>query len=198
MAPNSKSRAWKASTFRRRVAGRVIDYIVGKVGLIARRSPVLWTAGALLLVNSAMSFAKRPVHIPSQTHYSTSVLFYSYPVAASPAYTLFRHVRRYVVQNAMQWSAVAYGPPNINNIVQGKQRFRYGNAPGNPYLAPLDGAQAAHSPLPPFGFGLPSDPQSVPPTAASGDDDWSFRANPLLNLNHAHERGATFSIRHDF
>lgn len=176
----------------------MIDYIVGKVGLIARRSPVLWTAGALLLVNSAMSFARRPVHIPSQTHYSTSVLFYSYPVAASPAYTLFRHVRRYVVQNAMQWSAVAYGPPNINNIVQGKQRFRYGNAPGNPYLAPLDGAQAAHSPLPPFGFGLPSDPQGVPPTAASGDDDWSFRANPLLNLNHAHERGATFSIRHDF
>jgi hypothetical protein len=98
----------------------------------------------------------------------------------------------------MQWSAVAYGPPDSNNIVQGKQRFRYGNAPGNPYLAPLNGAQAAHSPLPPFGFGLPSDPQSVPPTAASGDDDWSFRANPLLNLNHAHERGATFSIRHDF
>ncbi|MGY6164004.1 hypothetical protein [Paraburkholderia strydomiana] len=176
----------------------MIDYIVGKVGLIARRSPVLWIAGALLLANSAMSFAKRPVYIPSQTHYSTSVLFYSYPAAASPAYRPFRHVRRYVVRNAMQWSAVAYGPPDINNIAQDKQRFHYGNAPGNPYLAPPDGAQAAHSPSPPVGFGLPSDPQSVPPTAASDDDDWSFRANPLLNLNHAHERGATFSIRHDF
>jgi hypothetical protein len=180
------------------MVGRVIDYIVGKVGLIARRNPAVWIAGALLLVNSAMSFAKRPVHIQSRTNYSTSVLFYSYPVAASPAYAPFRHVRRYVVQNAMQWSAVAYGLPDSNNIVQGRQRFHYGNAPGNPYLATLDGAQATHSPLPAFGLGLPSDPQSVPPTAAGVDDDWSFRANPLLNLNHAHERGATFSIRHDF
>ncbi|WP_346778420.1 hypothetical protein [Paraburkholderia sp. Tr-20389] len=176
----------------------MIDYIVGRIGLIARRNPVLWIVGALLLLNGAMSFAKRPVHALPKRHYSTSVLFYSYPVAASPAYTPFRHVRRYVVQNAMQWSAVAYGLPDSNNIAQGKHRFRYGHAPGDPYLAPLDGAQAGRSPLPAYGFGLPSDPQGVPSTAASDDDDWSFRANPLLNLNHAHERGATFSIRHDF
>ncbi|MEM5370254.1 hypothetical protein V4C53_30025 [Paraburkholderia azotifigens] len=95
-------------------------------------------------------------------------------------------------------SAAAYGLPEYENIAQGKQRFRHGHAPGNPYLAPLDGVQAAQSPaLPAYGFGIPSDAQSIPPTAAS-DDDWSFRANPLLNLNHAHERGATFSIRHDF
>ncbi|MEP9326824.1 hypothetical protein PPMP20_27390 [Paraburkholderia phymatum] len=177
----------------------MIDYIAGRIGLIARRNPVLWVAGALLLLHGAMSFARRPFHAPAQRHDSALILFYSYPVAASPAYAPFHHVRRYAVQTTMQWSAVAYGLPDSHNIAQGRQRFRHGSAPGNPYLAPLEGAQAAQSSaLPSYGFGLPSDAQSVPPTAASNNDDWSFRANPLLNLNHAHERGATFSIRHDF
>jgi hypothetical protein len=175
----------------------VIDDIIGRIMFIARRSPVHWIAGALLLLASGMSFANDHVHAQAQRH-TPFVLFYSYPVAGSSAYMPLRHIHRYVIRNALQMSAFAYGLPGGDSIAQGKQRFRYGHAPGNPYLAPLDGAQATQRPaLPAYGFGLPADAQSVPPTAAS-DDDWSFRANPLLNLNHAHERGATFSIRHDF
>ena len=162
-----------------------------------RHNPVQWIAGALLFLACGVSFANDHLHITPERH-SPFILFYSYPVMTAVAYAPQRHVHRYVVKNTSQSGNPAYAGADNANIPPGKHRFRVAHAPGNPYLAPLDGVQAGQqSALPLYGFGLPTDPQSVPPVAAS-DDDWSFRANPLLNLNHAHERGATFSIRHDF
>jgi hypothetical protein len=162
---------------------------------VTRRNPACWIAGALLIVMSGSSFANDRVHLTSERH-SPFILFYSYPVIAASPYAPQRHVHRYVMKNSMQWVNSAYSLPDNGGIASGKQRFRVGHAPGNPYLAPLDSVQAGQQLGLPYGFGLPSDPQNPPPTAAS--DDWSFRADPLVNLNHAHERGATFSIRHDF
>lgn len=175
----------------------MIRFDVGWITHKTRRNPVKWIAGVLLLLSAGMSFANDHLHIAPERH-SPFVLFYSYPVITTVAYAPQRHVHRYVVKNTSQLGNSAYAGADNDRITPGKQRYRVGHAPGNPYLAPLEGVQVGQAPaLPAYGFGLPSDPQSVPPVAAS-DDDWSFRANPLLNLNHAHERGATFSIRHDF
>ncbi|AMV46016.1 hypothetical protein [Paraburkholderia caribensis] len=173
----------------------MISFVADSIRLVMRRNPARWIAGALLLLTGASSFANDRIHVTSERH-SPFVLFYSYPVIASSPYAPQRHVHRYVMKNSMQWANSAYGLPDNGGIAPGKQRFRVGHTPGNPYLAPLDSVQTGQPPGLPYGFGLPSDAQSIPPAAAS--DDWSFRADPLLNLNHAHERGATFSIRHDF
>ncbi len=179
------------------MAGSVISSVFGWIMSVTHRNPARWIAGALLLLISGTSFANDRVHVTSERD-SPFILFYSYPVIASSPYAPQRHVHRYVMKSSMQLANSAYGLPDNRGIAPGKQRFRVGRAPGNPYLAPLDSLQAGQPPnLPVYGFGVPADPQNVPPTAAS-DDDWSFRANPLLNLNHSHERGATFSIRHDF
>ncbi|WP_109481109.1 hypothetical protein [Paraburkholderia sp. C35] len=175
------------------MTGSIVDWIT----LLTRRKPLMWIAGAILLLASTASFANDHLHVTSEKN-SPFILFYSYPIGTPSTYAPQRRVHRFVVKDPGAISNAAFNPSENENIAHGKRKFRVGNAPGNPYLAPLDGVQSSQSPtLPLYGFGLPSDPQGLPPTAAS-DDDWSFRANPLYNMNHAHERGATFSIRHDF
>ncbi|WP_321801117.1 hypothetical protein [Caballeronia sp. J97] len=53
-------------------------------------------------------------------------------------------------------------------------------------------------------YPLPPSPNSVPGPVRPRDDigsdvdDWHFYANPQLGVNHEHEKGMTFSVRHDF
>ncbi|EKS66284.1 MULTISPECIES: hypothetical protein [Caballeronia] len=53
-------------------------------------------------------------------------------------------------------------------------------------------------------YPLPLSPNSAPVRVQPRDDitndtdDWHFSANPQLGVNHEHEKGMTFSVRHDF
>jgi hypothetical protein len=181
------------------VSAVVSESVVDRGSTVTRRNPRRWIAGVLWLLASTAPLANDHTHAIPRSH-SPFLLFYSYPLFASQPYAPQRRVHRYVVKSPVQYGNPLYALSDGSGSAPGGQsRFRLGHAPGNPYLAPLNSVQAGSASVPPaYTFGLPSDPPSGPPTAASGDDEWSFRANPLLNLNHAHERGATFSIRHDF
>jgi hypothetical protein len=53
-------------------------------------------------------------------------------------------------------------------------------------------------------YPLPPSPDAIPVPVRPRDDitgdedDWHFYANPQLGANHEHEKGVTFSVRHDF
>ncbi|MFC0698846.1 hypothetical protein [Paraburkholderia humisilvae] len=96
-------------------------------------------------------------------------------------------------------------PGQPDGAASGQYQSGYAN-PGLPAsLLPDVGVprylgQAAEGPA------LAQDPthKAAPATPASQggttvpDDNWSFKASPLVNATHSHEIGATVSFRHDF
>ncbi|MEM5435682.1 hypothetical protein [Paraburkholderia diazotrophica] len=160
-----------------------------------RRNPGNWIAGALLLLVSGALFAKAVAAdharlLPERE--STAILFYSYPQIPATAYAPQRRLHRYVVESPLHMGTAAYGLYNRYSIAPDNGRVRFGQR-----LSGLDGLHAGEAPGSPV-YGLTPDPQDGSSGSSTDSDEWSFRANPLLNLNHSHERGATFSIRHDF
>lgn len=85
-----------------------------------------------------------------------------------------------------------YGLYDDYSIGRDAGRLRFGQR--RPALAGIQAGPATDSPS----YGLTADPSADPSDSSTASDEWTFKANPLLNLNHSHERGATFSIRHDF
>ncbi|MBP0591531.1 hypothetical protein J8I87_17725 [Paraburkholderia sp. LEh10] len=149
-------------------------------------NPFRWVAGVVLALSSCTAYANDharalPIGQPP------SILFYSYPPIPSSAYPPQRHLHRYVVASPLHMGNPTYGLYDNYSIAPGYAR-RFGQLKGNPGLPRPDGAQPGHVQGAPD-YGLTPD---------SPGDEWSFRANPLVNQNHSHERGATFSIRHDF
>jgi hypothetical protein len=163
-----------------------------------RRNPCLWLAAAALALLCGTSFARAPLvkdHArPLGDSRPPSVLFYSYPPIPSTAYAPQRHVHHYVLDNPLHIGGSAFAARGRVGGASGYERFRYGASVDTPQLPALGAAQAGP------GQGLPAYPIGADPTVGSSadGDDWTFHANPLFNLNHSHERGATFSIRHDF
>ncbi|MEM5387366.1 hypothetical protein VSR68_27740 [Paraburkholderia phymatum] len=173
----------------------VIISVVHQVLFATRRNLPNCIAGALLLLVSGTLFAKSAATdharlLPERE--PTSILFYSYPQIPATAYAPQRRLHRYVVASPLHMGAAAYGLYDRYSIAPDYGRFRFGQR-----LSRLDGLQTGQAPGSPD-YGLTADPQNGPSGSSTDSDEWSFRANPLLNLNHSHERGATFSIRHDF
>jgi len=173
----------------------VIISVVYSVLSATRRNLLNWIAGALLLLVSAALFAKAVATdharlLPERE--PASILFYSYPQIPSTAYAPQRRLHRYVVASPLHMGTAAYGLYNQYSIAPDYGRLRFGPRPSR-----LDGLQAGQAPDSPV-YGLSPDGQNGSSASSTTSDEWSFRANPLLNLNHSHERGATFSIRHDF
>ncbi|SEK06746.1 hypothetical protein [Paraburkholderia diazotrophica] len=173
----------------------VIISVVCWVPSATRRNARNWIAGASLLLVSGALFAKAVAAdharlLPERE--PTSILFYSYPQIPATAYAPQRRLHRYVVTSPLHMGTAAYGLYNRYSIAPDYGRLRFGQG-----LSKLDGLQAGEAPGSPV-YGLTPDPQNGSSGSSTASDEWSFRANPLLNLNHSHERGATFSIRHDF
>ncbi|SAK64246.1 hypothetical protein AWB80_02987 [Caballeronia pedi] len=59
------------------------------------------------------------------------------------------------------------------------------------------GQLARLSPQPPSPTSVPA-PMKPRDDLTNGEDEWHFSANPQLGANHEHEKGVTFSVRHDF
>jgi hypothetical protein len=173
----------------------VIISVVYWVLSATRRNLRYWIAGALLLLVSGALIAKAVATdhahlLPGRE--PASILFYSYPQVPSTAYAPQRHLHRYVVASPLHMGTAAYGLYNRYSIAPDNGRVRFGQHPST-----LDGLHAGEAPGSPV-YGLTPDPQTDSSGSSTTSDEWSFRANPLLNLNHSHEKGATFSIRHDF
>lgn len=143
-----------------------------------------WLCGALFLVVGGMSYANDHLHFSPEKR-PPAVLFHSYPEPAYSTYAPERHVHRYVVRNTLSLNGPSYALFDNGSMLTGKgsnHRLPLGPTPGNPY------------PSAPSTLGGVQPGDDLPPDS----DEWTFKANPLLNQNHQHERGATFSIRHDF
>lgn len=161
-----------------------------------RRQSYLWLAGVSFALVSTQLSAKD--HIRQHVRVSAdsrppSVLFYSYPPVPSTAYAPQRRVRPYALDMPLRIEQPAYAGRERYGATPGYGRFPYGQITGGAQLSGPSGAQGDQ--------GLPAYPLSADPASGSSSvtsDDWSFSASPVFNLNHSHERGATFSIRHDF
>jgi len=155
-----------------------------RISFKTRRNAFSWLCGAVILMVSGASHANDHLHFSPEKR-PPAVLFHSYPEPAYSTYAPERHVHRYVVRNTLPLNGPSYALFDNYSMLAGKgsgHRIQLGPATGNAYpSAPstLGGVQP--------GDNLPGD-----------SDEWTFKANPLLNQNHQHERGATFSIRHDF
>jgi hypothetical protein len=160
----------------------VIRSAIHRIRIEARRSSFSWLSGALFLVVCGTSYANDHLHLSPEKR-PPAVLFHSYPEPTYSAYAPERHVHRYVVRNALNLSGSLYAMFDGSMVPTGSngRPIRFGPTTGNPYSpsSTLGGVQP--------GDDLPADP-----------DEWTFKTNPLLNQNHQHERGVTFSIRHDF
>jgi hypothetical protein len=155
-----------------------------QISFSTRRTLFPLFAGALLIMVGSASYANDHLHFSPEKR-PPAVLFHSYPEPTYSAYAPERHVHRYVVRNTVNLSGPSYVLFDNYSILPGSgtgRRVQFGAKPGNPY-----------SPAPSTLGGVqPGD--DLPPDS----DEWTFKANPLLNQNHQHERGATLSIRHDF
>ncbi|CAG9220181.1 conserved hypothetical protein [Paraburkholderia sabiae] len=165
-----------------------------------RRHSYLWLAGVSFGLVCAPLSAKEPVkrHVREHVHARAdsrlpAALFYSYPPVPSTAYAPRHHVRPYALNMPLRIDQPGYGRRERYGATPDYGRFPYGQVTGGAQLSGPGGTQGDQ--------GLPAYPLSADPAAGASSvtsDDWSFSASPVINLNHSHERGATFSIRHDF
>jgi hypothetical protein len=81
-----------------------------------------------------------------------------------------------------------YGNTNSPfSVVPGLGESRYSGGTPEKQILARDSAR----------YGLPA-ASNAQSSATVPDDNWSFKASPLMNATHAHEIGATVSARHDF
>jgi hypothetical protein len=138
---------------------------------------------------------------------TAATLFYSYPEVVVLTQKTRKHQRTYVLRYLSEAGTSLYGPLDDFYVPPVGRGYRYGNPTNGAYsfkppqasemlstesVRPGDPLVASTSL---YGFGLQADAQGG---ASNAGSNWRFMANPIFNMNHAHERGAAFSLRHDF
>jgi hypothetical protein len=129
---------------------------------------------------SANASANEETRLIPVQRVAASVLFFPYPAIVSTAGThpVKPHRSKYLFTGPMH--ALDAGTPKYDSAI-------------HPDLGQL--ARLYPPALSPNSVAAPARSRD---DITDDDDEWHFQANPQLGVNHEHEKGMTFSVRHDF
>ncbi|MFC0397917.1 hypothetical protein [Paraburkholderia rhizosphaerae] len=168
------------------------------------RSPGYWIAGVIfwgltsvaLAEGAGTTAAKEPVvRSGASAHHDV------HHAAARPP----QHSPRAPTKHVASAKASSTPPAQNDNATAGQYQFSSTISSGPPSVRPdvgfprYSGSATGSSVLTQNSTRNASPPTTASQSSATApDDNWTFKASPILNATHSHEIGASVSFRHDF